>query len=120
MKIYLAIGPSGDYDTYFEEILGAWVDEESAKEAGEKWYDGHANALNYAPMTKEEFEDLNGGYAKEDYDQEGPRCNLGKYALEDFEKMESILYMSEWENYYNPIIKEVELHNIDKLKKLLN
>lgn len=119
MKIYLAIGPSGDYDDYYEEILGAWVDEESAKKAGEEWYDEHANALNYAPMTKEEFEALNGGYAKEDYDQEGPRCNLGKYTLEDFEKMDSIL-MYEWETYYDPKVKEIELHDIYKLRELLN
>lgn len=119
MKIYLAIGPSGDYDTYYEEILGAWVDEESAKEAGEKWYDEHANALKYAPMTKEEFEDLNEGYAMEDFDQEGPRCNLGKYTLEDFEKMDSIL-MYEWDSWHAPMVKEVELHDIDKLKELLN
>lgn len=119
MKIYLAIGPSGDYDTYYEEILGAWVDEESAKKAGEKWYDEHANAFDYAPMTKEEFEDLNEGFAPEDFEQEGPRCNLGKYTLEDFEKMDSIL-MYEWERWHAPMVKEVELHDINKLRELLN
>ena len=36
IKIYLAWGPSGEYDTYYEECLGAFLKRENAEKAGKE------------------------------------------------------------------------------------
>lgn len=113
--IYLAIGPSGDYDTYYEEILGAFLDPENAKRAGEDWYKKNTNPD--LPMTMEEYESLNEGYQEDDYDHEGERNNLGGHRLEDFDFMDEV-----WENqfttFHDPMTKEVEIKDLDSLEKL--
>ena len=96
IKIYLAWGPSGEYDTYYEECLGAFLKRENAEKAGKEWYDKKTNSNNDLPMTLEEFQKLNFGYADDDYEEEGERGRDG-YTEEDFERMDEA-----WDNQYNP------------------
>ena len=51
IKIYLAWGPSGEYDTYYEECLGAFLKRENAEKAGKEWYDKKTNSFKDLPMT---------------------------------------------------------------------
>lgn len=116
IKVYLVYGPSGEYDTYYEELIGVFLNSENAQIAGEKWYKRHTDFSN-APMSLSEYEDLNEGYAEDDYDHEGPRGRDG-YSEADFEKMDEI-WESEFETYYQPIYKEAEIQDVSSIEDLL-
>ena len=118
IKIYLAWGPSGEYDTYYEECLGAFLKRENAEKAGKEWYDKKTNAFNDLPMTLEEFQKLNFGYADDDYEEEGERGRDG-YTEEDFEKMDEA-WDNQYETYYDPRITEVEIMDFHELKNLID
>ena len=118
IKIYLAWGPSGEYDTYYEECLGAFLKRENAEKAGKEWYDKKTNANNDLPMTLEEFQKLNFGYADDDYDGEGDRGRDG-YTEEDFERMDEA-WDNQYETYYDPRITEVEIMDFNELKDLID
>lgn len=120
IKIYLAWGPSGEYDTYNEECLGAFLKRENAEKAGKEWYDKKTNAHNDLPMTLEEFQELNFGYAyaDDDYEEEGERSR-GGYTKEDFERMDEA-WDNQYETFYDPIITEVEIMDFHELKDLIN
>ena len=118
IKIYLAWGPSGEYDTYYEECLGAFLKRENAEKAGKEWYDKKTNAFNDLPMTLEEFQRLNFGYADDDYEEEGERGRDG-YTEEDFEIMDDA-WDNQYEIYHNPLITEVEIMDFHELKNLID
>lgn len=119
MKIFLVYGPTVDYDTYCEEFLGAFLNKNNAKKIASQWYEEHTNPEKSAPMSFKEYKELNMGYRAEDYEQEGPRDNLGKYSIIDFERMD-VLSEYEYGTWYKPKIEEVEVldFSIDLLKKL--
>lgn len=118
IKIYLAWGPSGEYDTYHEECLGAFLKRENAEKAGKEWYDKKTNSNNDLPMTLEEFQKLNFGYADDDYEEEGERGRDG-YTEEDFERMDEA-WDNQYETFYDPIITEVEIMDFHELKNLID
>lgn len=118
IKIYLAWGPSGEYDTYYEECLGAFLKRENAEKAGKEWYDKKTNANNDLPMTLEEFQKLNFGYADGDYEGEGERGRDG-YTEEDFERMDEA-WDNQYETYYDPRITEVEIMDFNELEDLID
>lgn len=121
MKVYLVYGPSGEYEDYYEEFLGAFLDKNNAKEKAFQWYEEHTNPEKYAPMTFKEYKDLNEGYRIGDYEQEGPRDNLGEYSVSDFERMDILAeYSCSWVTWYEPEIKEVEIldFSVNLLKEL--
>lgn len=119
MKIFLVYGPSGDYEDYYEELLGAFLSKDNARKHAKHWYEEHTEPEKYAPMTFKEYKDLNEGYRIGDYEQEGPRDNLGKYSMSDFERMD-ILDEYACTLWYEPEIKEVEIldFSVNFLKKL--
>ena len=118
IKIYLAWGPSGEYDTYYEECLGAFLKKENAEKAGKEWYDKKTNAYNDLPMTLDEFQKLNFGYADDDYEEEGERGRDG-YTEEDFERMDEA-WDNQYETFYAPRITEVEIMDFHELKNLID
>ena len=113
--IHLVYGPSGEYDTYYEELIGAFLKRENAEKAGNEWFQSKTNPKDL-PMSLEKFEELNFGYADDDYDEEGPRGRDG-FTEEDFNKMDSV-WENQYESFYDPIYKEVEISDISELKDL--
>lgn len=118
IKIYLAWGPSGEYDTYYEKCLGAFLKRENAEKAGKEWYDKKTNPNNDLPMTLEEFQKLNFGYSDDDYEGEGERGRDG-YTKEDFELMDGA-WDNQYETFHEPRITEVEIMDFHELKDLIN
>lgn len=121
MKVYLVYGPSGEYEDYYEEFLGAFLSKDNARKHAEHWYREHTEPEKYAPMTFKEYKDLNEGYRIGDYEQEGPRDNLGEYSVSDFERMDILAeYNCGWVTWYKPEIKEVDIldFSVNLLKEL--
>lgn len=114
VKLYLVLGPSGEYEDYFEETIGLYFKKENAEKAGKEWYDSKVNPN--LPMTLERFEELSFGYADDDYEEEGPRGRDG-FTKSDFEKMDEA-WENKWTSFYEPIIRELEIQDISEFKEL--
>lgn len=69
VTLYLVLGPSGEYEDYYEETIGLYFKRENAEKAGKDWYNSKVNPN--LPMTLERFEELCFGYADDDYEEEG-------------------------------------------------
>lgn len=115
VKVHLVFGPSGEYEDYFEELIGVFFKEENAKLAGERWYKEKTNPD--LPMSFEEYEEFNEGYADDDYDQEGSRSDKGGFSVADFEKMDEA-WSDHFTIYYEPRYEEHEIEDISSLEEL--
>ena len=116
VKIYLVYGPQGEYEDYYEEFIGAFINPENAHKAAEDWYEQHTSK-DHLPMTLERYEELNFGYADGDWEGEGPRGRDG-FTEEDFEIMEEA-WSDQYNSYYDPIVREEEIKDIENLNELI-